>query len=310
MSQPSSSICFIINRTKTNPKSFEEEAKRVFYNYELMFKYTSKKGHGIELAKEQILNKCNFLIAVGGDGTINEVVNGFMNSDVENRKKVILGLIPRGTGNDFARSIFAKKQMKSLADSIMQNRIGPCDVGEVNFVDELGLPKKRFFINIADVGIGANTVQIVNKSSKKLGSNLTFIFAILKSFVGYRHLKVKIKADGFNYEGKIVTLCFANGKWFGSGLGIAPHAKLDDGNIALVMAGEVKMRTFLAKLPAIKKLKFIKHKDVFYKKIESCKIEPANQKCPLEADGELLGFLPAEVKIHKHATRFVLGKPE
>ncbi len=306
MSTPA--ICFIINSIKTKQTSFEKEAHHVFLTPKLIFRYTLYKGHGIELAKTEIESGCDFLIAVGGDGTVNEMVNGYMLASPKARKKVILGLLPKGTGNDFARSIFAKKGLAQLYNSIKNKHISPTDICQISFTNPAGNPQQRYFINIADIGIGANTVQIVNNSKKRLGSSITFLLAILKSFVGYKHLEVKISSPSYNYSGKIVSACFANGKWFGSGLGIAPHASLNDGKIALVVIGEVKMRTFLAKLPSLKKLTKIKHQKITYQKVEYCKIEPISEKCPLEADGEFLGYLPAEVRIYKHATQFLTSE--
>ncbi len=273
-------------------------------NYTIIEKRTERKGHATELAFNAINESVDILIAAGGDGTMNEVINGVMQTQLEQRNKILVGLFPLGTGNDFARTAKFAKSVNELAESIKKEEPQQIDLGCIEFDDQKNERKKRYFNNIAEVGVGAKTVEIVNKSKKTLGSNLTFLMGVLKAFVGYKQQSVSIKANDFNWEGKIVDVCLANGRYFGSGLGIAPGASLNDGKLSLVIVGNIKIIHFLWYLPNLRKLKKINHPEVHYVKIDNCRIS-GNQQYPVEMDGENVGFTPFTAKVIPGALRLL-----
>jgi diacylglycerol kinase (ATP) len=258
-------------------------------NYTIIEKRTEKKGHATELAFNAVNETVDIIIAAGGDGTMNEVINGVMQAQPEQRNNVMIGLFPLGTGNDFARTAKLTRSVKELAESIKKGEPRQIDIGCVEFDNEKSKSKKRYFNNIAEVGVGAKTVEIVNKSKKTLGSNLTFLMGVLRAFIGYKQQYISIKSNDFNWEGKIVDVCIANGQYFGSGLGIAPGASLDDGKLSLVIVGNIRIIHFLWYLPSLKKLKKIEHPEIHYTKIDSCEIS-GSQEYPVEMDGENVGF--------------------
>jgi diacylglycerol kinase (ATP) len=273
-------------------------------NYKVYDKLTNRIGHATELALEAVNENADFIISAGGDGTLNEVVNGLMQANPELREKVILGLFPQGTGNDFARTAEVPDTVNKLAESILNEKFAKIDIGKAEFTTTNGEKQTRYFDNIVEIGVGAKTVEIVNKSKKRLGGTLTFFLGVLKAFIGYKRQSVRIKATDFQWAGKIVAVCAANGCYFGSGLGIAPGARLDDGKLSLVIVGNIRIIHFLRYLPSLRKLKYIKHPEVHYLEIDSCEII-TEKNYPVEMDGENVGFSPFTAQILPSALKFL-----
>jgi diacylglycerol kinase (ATP) len=285
-------------RLKKNLSKFLPETYKVFE------KITDKPGHAIQLALEAANENVDYIIAAGGDGTMNEVINGIMMAAPESRDKIILGLFPQGTGNDFARSAQIPSSISELAKLITSGNSKQIDLGLATYTLHNGDTKSRYFDNIIEIGVGAKTVEIVNKSSKILGSTLTFFLGVIKAFMSYKQQSVRVKATDFQWAGKIVEVCVANGSYFGSGLGIAPGALLDDGKLCLVIVGNIRIIHFLKYLPKLRSRKLIKHPEIHYLSVDSCEII-TNDKYPVEMDGENVGFSSFSAKIIPAAIKFL-----
>jgi diacylglycerol kinase (ATP) len=300
-------IAIIANRKHKKAVRLKDKLTKLLPNtYKIYDKLTDRQGHAKDLAFEAINENADIIIAAGGDGTLNEVINGIMLASPEQREKVIIALFPQGTGNDFARTAGVPKTVNELAKSILDEKYGKIDIGLASFQSADGKNHSRYFDNITEIGVGAKTVEIVNKSKKKLGSTLTFFLGVVRAFVGYKRQSVRIKTTDFQWTGKIVAVCAANGCYFGSGLGIAPGAKMDDGKLSLVIVGNIRILHFLKYLPSLRKLKLIKHPEIHYLEIESCEII-TNESYPVEMDGENIGFTPLSVKVIPLAIRFLMA---
>lgn len=292
-------ITFIANGKKDSIGIGKEILSEFFSSdYDFEIKRTAIHGQAMTLAKESVQQGTDYLIAIGGDGTTNEVINGFLQSDENKRKETIVGLIPFGSGNDFSRSVNLKSSVKYIHKLIIENKIKPIDIGEVEFQGFTGGRSKRYFNNVSQIGVGAETVRIVNSSKKRLGASLSYITGTIKAFLTYKHQEIRFQSKDFNFEGKIVSLCFANGKYIGSGLGIAPHAQVDDGLLSIVVVGDLGIGEFIKYIPSLKKAKKINRPEIQYTTAEECKIEAINfQNYPVEMDGEYVGTTPINVKI-------------
>lgn len=298
-------IAIIANRKHKRAVQLKKKLAQILPDtYRIYDKLTDRQGHATALTLEAVSENADFIIAAGGDGTMNEVINGIMQASKEQREKVIVGLFPQGTGNDFARTAEVPKSIEELAKLILKANDRKIDVGYGEFSSSEGKVLTRYFDNIAEIGVGAKAVVIVNKSKKTLGSNLTFLIGVLKAFIGYKQQSVRIKSADFQWAGKIVAVCAANGRYFGSGLGIAPEASLDDGKLSLVIVGNISIIHFLRYLPSLKKLKVIRHREVHYLKVDACEII-SNESYPVEMDGENVGFTPFSVKVIPSAIRFL-----
>jgi len=299
-------ITFIINGKLGNKTKLKERiAQQLGNKFLIEFCHTQHRFHASHVAKISIEHGSEYLIAVGGDGTLNEIINGTMHCEESIRKNVKIGLLPSGTGNDFARTIGMKKSVNQLIDLILNDKIKPIDVGEISYISFDGILKTRYFDNIADIGIGGQIVAAVNRSKKRLGATLTFLVYSVFSFLTYRNKHVRVTSEQVTWEGQVVSLCIANGKYFGSGLCIAPDAQVDDGFFRLVIVGDVTLLDFLRHIPHLRRGKHIVHKEVSYHKISSCQFDSLNKDCPIDLDGEFIGYPPIELKNYHRAIQFL-----
>jgi beta-lactamase class A len=271
---------------------------------EASFFFTEYSGHATALAEMAALQGNTIIVAVGGDGTVNEVVNGMMMVSQEVRLTLSLAILPVGTGNDFVKSTGLNHSMQSLIQAIQQNKSTLIDLGSVTSLKN-GKDEIRYFANIADAGIGGLVAQKFLGLVRLLPAYLAYQISILRAFLSFKHALVAIKGDNFEYKGKLLSLCAANGQWFGGGLGIAPHADIQDGNLAFVILGDVTLFDYLKYLPKVKRKEFIDHPSLFYYKGKSCEIEVLEGENLIELDGEFLGPAPAKMNIHPKAISLI-----
>lgn len=298
----SKKISFIIHGKTHRITKLTAKITAVFRDeYSLQFLITESYRHSEHLVQEALSAGTDYLIALGGDGTLNEVVNGLLRVDTD--KQIVMGLLPYGTGNDFARTIGADRELHKLYNAIKANSLLLTDVGQINFTSFEGKAAQRYFINIADVGMGGMVSEMVNHSSRTWGANLIYFSSILKAFAKYKHQTIRLEAADLSWEGKVLSLCMANGRYFGSGLCIAPEADIADGVAELVLIGDVSIWDYLKNLINLKKGRKIKHPEVSYHKTDFCKIE-TQVPCPIDMDGEFVGYTPLQLTWHKQAVVF------
>ena len=281
---------------------------------------SEKAGHIKTLASEAVIEGFDYLIVVGGDGTMNEVINGVLakfkikdnlspdSYDWEAIKKIKIGLLPAGTGNDFARYHQLKYDINHLKFLIEKNKVKTLDIGWTIFTNKNKQKEDRFFSNITDVGMGGHTVQHMDQNRVSwLGSNLNYTKAILSSFITYDKSTIKWTSDRETWQGKVMSLVVANGKYFGSGLAVAPDAKMDDGKFMLVTLGNITMFDYLKNLGKVKKGEVIEHKEVSYSETKEITIEPMDGKeLPIDMDGDFVGYCPMTIKCIPKAISFLV----
>jgi len=301
-------IAFVLNgNLKGKKKLISEIITKASVHSEVSFYETQAVGDGITLSKKAIDEGFRFIISVGGDGMLNEVVNGFMKVDEDKRENITLGLLPRGTGNDFAKSIGVNYDIDQLISLIKNRSSHPIDVGKISYQSVSDEPAMRYFINITDIGIGGHVVRNVNRSNKWLGADLTYTKSIVKAFFSFKHAKISVSSPDFNWEGVILSLCMANGRYFGSGLCIAPQANIADGKIQLVILGNFSLMDYLKSMSRIKRGEIIDHPEIIYKKVESCSIRPIRGECPIDMDGEFIGYAPLQLDTMKGAIKLLFN---
>ncbi|WP_320053827.1 diacylglycerol kinase family lipid kinase [uncultured Acetobacteroides sp.] len=290
-------VCFIVNSQKRKVKGLVARIASTFESrYAVMFLYTSASRDAERLAVQAVEQGCSYVVAVGGDGTVNEVVNGLMLLSDAQRRAVTLAVLPWGTGNDFARSIGATPSVERLFELVEQNSTCQVDVGRVQYTQPNGLAALRYFVNIGDVGIGPSTVMMVERLKRFLGATLAFWIGGFCTICFRRPQEVAIEADGYSHRGTVMAVCMANGRYFGSGLGIAPHAVVNDGMLNLVVVGRVSALTFLRFTGKLRRAEPVIHPEVRYVEVSRCRIL-SESDCPLELDGEVLGAAPLEVEL-------------
>lgn len=289
---------FIVNGRRSIIRRFSRDFDRLSRLIDGEYKVflTSEAGHAKSLGKELANDGHTHIIAVGGDGTLHEVVNGVMSSA---QAECIVGLLPAGTANDYAKSIKVDRDLSTVIEKLNQGSSSKVNLGVIRFAHD----RIEYFINIADMGLGVDVVKRVNKSAKILGPGLTFTKSIIRSFLNYKNQSISIQAFDWAWEGKINSLVIANGKYFGSGMCIAPDADVFGDDFSVVIIGDVTIRDYLKYVRKIKRGERIDHPAVQYRKATSLRIR---SKYGIEADGEYIGESPKSIEIAKRGVSILL----
>jgi len=273
----------------------------------LVFASTQHIDHASELAWHAANDGATHIICLGGDGSLNEVMNGIMRAMEADSalRGISVGLLPYGTGNDFARTMCVTKDVTLLRQCMDEDSYRWIDLCHAKYQAANGIMANRYFINITDVGIGGVIAMKLAHASKIFGPTITYQKEILKALLTYKNQPVRVRADGFEYEGNIMSLIVANGRYFGGGMGIAPHALPDDNLFSVVVIGAISMFDYLMNLGNIKKLKKIEHPQVRYLTTRQIVIEPVGGPLPIDMDGEFAGYAPVTMQIVPNAIKFI-----
>lgn len=261
---------------------------------------TKHEEHGIELGTQAAQQNPYGVLAAGGDGTMNQVLNGLFQSKLHALPP--LGIIPLGTGNDFARLGSMEPTGQSILNKI-QTVPSLTDVGVVECFDKDGKALVRYFINVASLGMGPAVVHELFKSNRALGRDLTYLKSILKVFFTHELDEIEVKANDWQWRGKSRVVAIANGQSFGGGIFIAPQARPDDGLFSTFVAGNVPLLRFLRVLLRVKAKKLANDPLIEYNKATHLTLSSPHP-CWIETEGELAGLLPATIKILPKAIRF------
>ena len=252
--------------------------------------YTEYKGHAIDIAKD-FIPKSDFMIVIGGDGTFNEFmqVAGHLVDTGQRVPKV--ALISAGSANDFSRNISLAQNIEEALDWVNSSS-RQVDFGRIKIRSQV-----KYFINIADFGLGAAVVKLINSNKRKLNPDLAFLWATSRAFFKYKPYTVKLKTSDFEREERVAAIAVANGKCFGSGLYIAPEASIDSGIFQLTTIGNLGRLDYLLNVLKLKKIKRLSHPKVRYENADWVEIEAIESRGELEADGEHFGFGKVRIEI-------------
>ena len=231
--------------------------------------YTERQGHATELAREAA-PRCERVVVLGGDGTLNEVVNGLIADDRPVNPAALLGIIRYGTGGDFARGLGIPKELEGAIDRLASGSPREVDLGKVTYRRPDGGEGVRYFINEGEIGMGAAVCEAVNRSSKGLGGSLSFMRAILTTMARYPNQTVRLSLDGAPAEPVLINnVWIANGVYSGGGIRSAPRAVLDDGLLDVVIVKGSNLLMKILGMPALRSGAFVKAKNVDYRTAQS-----------------------------------------
>jgi YegS/Rv2252/BmrU family lipid kinase len=240
---------------------------------------------------------------VGGDGTLNEVVNGFFDQQTSLYQQAALAVIPCGSGGDFRRSLGLDGSVRSGLAAILAGDTREVDVGRLSYRSFSGEQADRFFINIASFGLSARVAHLVCRQPSCLGGSGRFFLATLQALLSHRNQPVNLEIDGEPLPSQILaTAAVANGRFFGGGMQIAPHALIDDGLLDLVLLGAVGLRDFLLWGPRLYRGQHLNHPCIHCRKAATVSATgPASVM--VEVDGETIGTLPSTFSLLPQALR-------
>lgn len=254
--------------------------------------FTEAPGDATRLAAAGA-GRYQVIVAVGGDGTTNEVLNGLVDQEGAVRPGVALGVLPGGTGSDLPQSLGIPRSPTRAAAVLAGGRRREVDVGRARFLDFDGVPRTRYFINEAEVGMGAAVCQAVNRSSGRLGRAGTFFWGILVTILRYRDRPVSISTDSAPPETLMLNNAWiANGAYSGGGIRSAPSARLDDGLLDLVLVAHAGLLRRLWALPKLRSGSFVSLPQVEYRTARRVEVT-ADTPEPVETDGDPVGTVPA-----------------
>jgi len=261
---------------------------------------TEYSRHATELASIAIESGFQLIIAMGGDGTLSEVIQAFGMAHHNGLKLPLFSFIPCGSANDFARNFKSNFSIRELIQKAKDGQFQSVDLGQLKIVK-----KNRYFLNIADYGFGADVARRVNESPSRFGSAVTFLDAATRAFMRAKKFSIELKIDDLIWSGNALAVIFANGRSFGSGLIISPFAHVSSSYLNVIIIGEVSMLDYARNLPRVKLGKTIKHPGVHYFKAKS--VELLSSPPPImEADGEFVGNQVYGVSLIPSAIRLVV----
>ena len=264
---------------------------------------TLHRGHATELSRNAVEAGYETVVAVGGDGTFNEVLNGLIGDPPGSCPDTALGLLPLGTGNDFVRTLGVPRQFDRAVRSLNRDETTLIDVGRVRASGPGGAPAVRYFMNVADVGSGGAVAAKLNSTTKVFGPQVSTMWAIVSTIVRFKNPTITFSIDdGVEERAVINDLVLANAMYFGGGLKPAPDARIDDGLLDVVTLGDFGFLESLMNLPRLKRGTHLTHPKV--RSYRSKKIHArADEEVLVEVDGEVLGSLPATFEILPRALR-------
>jgi len=269
-------------------------------------RFTTRPGEATEITRRGLVDGCSRVVCVGGDGTLNEVVNGFFDAEGHAvSETAALGIITAGTGGDFRKSLDQTADTEEAVGRLLSTATRQIDVGRIDFGDGT----HRFFINIADCGMGGEVVARVNHSRRKGGGirgTAVFLWISLATLMTYRGADLTVEVDGVAVKRKLRNLVIANGKYFGGGMKVAPGAVLDDGRFDVVLVGMTSRVAALRGIPGLYKGAHINRKEVEVVRGTTIDVSaPSSQPVLFDLEGEQIGQVPARIICLAGALRLV-----
>jgi diacylglycerol kinase (ATP) len=268
------------------------EIERVLQAKNLRYRVflTTGRGDATRAARAALLAGERFLVAVGGDGTVHEVVNGMFGADQPANPNAVLGVIAAGSGCDFVKTFGLPEDAVRACDHLEGPNVFPIDVGRVRYAGDDGRENVRYFANIAEAGLGGAVVARAERLPGSFGRSRYFIGFWL-TLPRYKPVVVTVQADRRSFEGRAHNVVVANCQFYGSGMKISPRSWPGDGYLDVLVMKGPKSDAFTL-LPKVYRGEHLPHREIMEFRAKEIRVEAA-RPLRLEADGEVLGTTPA-----------------
>ncbi len=265
--------------------------------------WTRSPLHATFLVRSALQQGYDYIVSVGGDGTHNEVLNGFFTGGAILNPRATLAVVPCGSGSDLCRTLGISSTIVSALETILSGREQKVDVGRLQFSHPSRSACERLFLNIASLGLSARVNRNLRSQPRFLGGPGRFFLATVRTLIVNRNHRVSLKIDGEVFPDQLIsTVAAANGQFFGGGMRIAPHARVDDGLLDVVMIGAVSLLDFMRWGPRFYQGKYVRHPRIQYRKARTI-LATSEAVVPVEVDGETVGILPASFTVLPGAVR-------
>lgn len=272
---------------------------------------TRGPGHATELARDALNEGADLVVVVGGDGTVNEAVNGFLQEGEAAAQDAALALCPLGTGGDFRRGAGIPATPVQAIQAIVQRPTRRIDAAWVRLLSREGEPVERFFLNVASFGLGGE-VSVAAKTTPlaRYSGRAAFLWATTVCFLRYRAKAVRMVLDRREppQQVRIMQVALGNGSFHGGGMEVCPRAALDSGVLDLTVVEETGFFDFLRSVPLLYSGRVYTHRKCRHYRVRhlsASSVEPV----AVEVDGEALGTLPLEARIVPGAIRLAGIRP-
>jgi diacylglycerol kinase (ATP) len=273
---------------------------------------TQSPGHATKLARQAVAAGHRTLVAIGGDGTVNEVVNGMLEVDRSVDPELSLGVIDAGTGGDFAKNIGLPKGVDAQIDVLREGHTQPVGLGLARFAGLDGEMTIRWFTVLCSFGISSAINGYVNAAPrlKRYGNSIAFALAAVHTIFTYKNALVKISIDGQpSLEGPILLSAACIGPHVGGGMKLAPDADLFSDGLDFMTGGDIKLTHRLNLFSRIYRGSHVGRKDVHSIKGKTLSaVDTGGQKTLVDIDGDVVGTLPVTVQSIPHALRVCCPK--
>ena len=267
--------------------------------------FTQSKFHASEIVQKGIENGNKRIIAIGGDGTLHECLNGIYTQQHIDPKEITLGIYPVGTGNDWIKSHPVPRKFDEWIAYFKNGRTVYHDVGKVMFQKE-DQTEARYFINIAGLGFEAAAVErACRKGNELLGGKIYYLLVVAKTLFSYKSQKMKIAIDNEVIEGSKFCVTVGINKYNGGGMQLLPKADSADGLFDVAVIDDISVGEVLINLPKLYNGKIVDHPKVKSTRAQSIKIS-SNEEVMIEADGEFLGATDAQFEIIKQGLKIMV----
>ncbi len=257
-------------------------------------KFTARREHATELAREALASGTGWIAAAGGDGTINEVVNGYFEKGQNLRPGVPLSFLPCGSGNDWARTLGLPPDILMAVEGLARASLHTVDVGHARFRNFDGSVGERVFLNVAEAGAGGRLVAKRSTGGGYVRRRLGYRLDSLATALAHPAQNFRLIIDGSTEtdSGPILSLIVAGGRYFGGGMHCAPMARPDDGYFEVITLGDFGWAEILTKIATFFSGTYIRDRKVTHRSVSSLEAS-SDGEVYLEMDGELAGTLPA-----------------
>ena len=284
-------------RTEKIWPNIESALEKSIGSFEVL--QTTCRGDAKDLSRRILAVDTVRIVAVGGDGHLNEVLNGFIENDLPVNPEARLSFVMTGTGCDFQRSLGISGKWQNAAAKLKDAKVCKIDVGKVTYTAADKTQKIRYFDNIASFGLSGAVDHCLEHSRLQdyLGGSTLFLWATIKTVFTHPNQSIRFRID----DGPEEEICsrlglLANGRYFGGAMHAAPEAELDDGLLDLLMLKEISVAKFLWHLPKIYKGTHLKIPEIFFQKVRKFTAESSEQVI-LDIDGESPGYLAATFEV-------------
>jgi YegS/Rv2252/BmrU family lipid kinase len=262
-------------------------------------RFTERQGHAITVTRELLRDGYDLVIAVGGDGTFNEVANGFIEADELVRPGASLGIVPMGTGGDFQRMLgLSSRRAEQAVELLVHGRPTYIDVGKARFLSEEGKLQERYFINLVSFGIGGFVAARSRNVLTALGGRTGFLWATFLVLLAYRGRTVtlSVEGNGMPTTHRVTDICVGNGRFYGGGMNPCPTAVMDDGILEITVIDYMNTFRLLREISVLYSDHVYRHPKTHH--MRGTRIE-ATAETPtlIQIDGEPLGRLPVEITV-------------